>query len=567
MIKKWNLSVLTILLVLVLVAGVTLAATVPDYTQYAKGILQTTAYGKVQGCEANEGKTLIWKGIPYAKTLRWKAPENPDSWSGVFDATKKGNIALQLSGGKLTGSEDCLNLDIYRPNTAETNLPVLVYIHGGNNQTGNSNINMQQFVVAAKAIVVSIEYRLGFLGFNDLPALRTGNALEASGNYTLLDISKSLDWLKANIANFGGNPKNITVSGFSAGGRDVMAMLISPIFAGQFQKAISFSGGMTIANYEAAAKLIAQAMARLVVNDNVKKTEEEAYRWLLTKDKSVTDYLNRLSSDRIITVMPTCNIRMGVFPQLFNDGTVIPKDGFKTKKYNNVPLIMVTGSKEFATFTRSDPEFSAIKDDDLLTNPAIYKSYRFAVDYGSKLYGLANAQEAVEGLIGKYDAPIYTCDFDWGTDPAIVGAKLAKLYGPYHGIWQPFLTNEAGTRIPQDVFQTAGAQDLSRKFIKYITNFIWTGNPNSKGLVEWKPWQDAKTGPTQLLLNADKDKAIITMSQERVKYEDVLKEMEADTSIPQETKDRLIENVLNGRWFSGKMDRYFGNLNTWVQVD
>jgi para-nitrobenzyl esterase len=108
---------------------------------------------------------------------------------------------------------------------------------------------------------------------------------------------------------------------------------------------------------------------------------------------------------------------------------------------------------------------------------------------------------------------------------------------------------------------------LSRKFIKYITNFIWTGNPNSKGLVEWKPWQDAKTGPTQLLLNADKDKAIITMSQERVKYEDVLKEMEADTSIPQETKDRLIENVLNGRWFSGKMDRYFGNLNPWVQVD
>jgi para-nitrobenzyl esterase len=265
--------------------------------------------------------------------------------------------------------------------------------------------------------------------------------------------------------------------------------------------------------------------------------------------------------------MPTCNIRMGAFPQLFNDGIVIPKDGFKTKKYNNVPLIMVTGSKEFAIFARSDPEFAAIKDDELLTNPDLYKSYRFAVDYGSKLYGLANAQEAVEELIGKYGAPIYTCDFDWGSDPAIVGDKLAKLYGSYHGIWQPFLTNEAGSRIPADVFKTAGAQDLSAKFIKYIANFIWTGNPNSKGLVEWKPWQDAKTGSTQLLLNADKEKAIITMSQERIKYEDVLKEMEADTSIPKETKDRLIENVLNGRWFSGRMDRYFGNLNPWVQVE
>jgi para-nitrobenzyl esterase len=78
----------------------------------------------------------------------------------------------------------------------------------------------------------------------------------------------------------------------------------------------------------------------------------------------------------------------------------------------------------------------------------------------------------VEELIGKYNAPIYTCDFDWGSDPAIVGDKLAKLYGSYHGIWQPCLTNEAGSRTPADVFKTAGAQDLSAKFIKYIANFI-----------------------------------------------------------------------------------------------
>jgi para-nitrobenzyl esterase len=539
--------------------------------QYTKGILQTTVYGRIQGYEINQGKTLVWKGIPYAKApvgaLRWKAPQNPDKWNGTFDATRDGNLSVQLSGGKIKGSEDCLNLDIYRPNSAAINLPILVYIHGGCNQHGSSAINVQQFVVSAQAIVVSIKYRLGFLGFNNLPALRRGNAYEASGNYTLLDISKSLDWIKENIAYFGGNPNNITVSGFSAGGRNVVAMLISPIFTGQFQKAISFSGGMTLANYEASAKLIAEAITPLVVKDNVKKTEEEAYRWLLTGDKSVSDYLYRLSADRIINAMPSSNIRMASFPHLFNDGTVLPKEGFNTTKYNDVPLILVTGSKEFASFTRGDPEFRFIKDEDLLSNVEIYKSYRFAVDYGSKFYGLANAQEPAQKMVGRYHAPIYTCDFDWGSDSKIVGEKMAQLWGPYHGIWQPFLTNEPGSRIPGDVFKTAGAQDLATKFQKYIANFLWTGNPNSKGLVEWKSWRDTNIGPTQLLLNADKEKAIITMSSERIKYEDVLKEMEADTSVSKEVKDNLIENVINGRWFSGGLDKYFGNLNPWVQVD
>jgi para-nitrobenzyl esterase len=571
--KKTNLVVSNLLIVWVLVLGVTLVSAAPGYPQYTKGIVQTTIYGKVQGYETNQGKTIVWKGIPYAKApvgvLRWKAPENPDKWNGTFDATKDGNIGMQLSGGKIKGNEDCLNLDIYRPNSNDTNLPILVYIHGGNNQSGSSTseLNPQQFAANAKVIVISLNYRLGLLGFNNLPALKTGNQYEDSGNYTLLDISKSLDWIKANIVYFGGNPKNITVSGTSAGGRDVMAMLISPIFDGQFQKAISFSGGMTIANYEASVKLIAKAIAPLVVEDKVKATEAEAYRWLLRYDKAVKTYLYGLSADRIAKLMAGAGIRMAVFPHLYNDGTVLPKEGFNTTKYNNVPLIMSTGSKEFATFTRGDKEFASIKDKNLLSDPELYKSYRFAVDYGSKLYGLFNAQDSAVKMIGKYHAPIYTCDFDWGSDPEIVGEYFAKLYGSYHVIAVPFLSNEAGTRIPPDAFKSAGTQNLVTKFMKYIANFLWTGNPNSKGLVEWKPWRDANTGPTQLLLNADKDKAVITMSQERIKYESVLKNMEVDTSISTETKDRLIENILSGRWFSGKLDKYFGNLNCWVNVD
>lgn len=107
----------------------------------------------------------------------------------------------------------------------------MFYLHGGNNQTGTSaEFNPQLVATELNAVIVTVNYRLGALGFNPLQALNTGDKIEDSGNYALLDIKLSLDWVKENIAAFGGNPNNITVSGFSAGGRDVMAMLISPIF-------------------------------------------------------------------------------------------------------------------------------------------------------------------------------------------------------------------------------------------------------------------------------------------------------------------------------------------------
>jgi len=540
--------------------------------KYTQGTLQSTKYGKVQGYQDNEGKTLIWKGIPYAKApvgeLRWKAPVDSEKWTSTLDATKDGNMGIQLSDGKIVGSEDCLNLDIYRPNTNATNLPVLLFIHGGNNQTGTSTeISAKKLAVNANCIVVSINYRLGALGFNSLPALKTGDKNEDSGNYTLLDISKSLDWIKDNIKSFGGDSKNITASGFSAGGRDIMAMLISPIFKGQFQKAISFSGGMTTADPEDSTKVIAKAIAPLVVEDKVKATEDEAYKWLQTDSKEVKDYLYGLSADRLAKLMGNASIRMSVFPHLYTDGTVLPKEGFDTKKYNDVPLIMLTGSKEFSLFARYDKRFAAIDDNTLMTNPELNKELRFSIDYGSKLYELFNAEESAERMINNYKSPIYTCDIEWGSNKEVIGDKMAQLAGSYHGVFLPFLTDEVTGfgALYKDSFNNAGAKDLGTKFTKYISNFLWNSNPNSENLVEWKPWTGADRGPTQLIFNADKDKANIVMSEDRTKYEDVLKEIEADTTVSKEVKDKLIKEVLNGRWFSGQIDEHFKNTSLWIK--
>jgi acetyl esterase/lipase len=184
-----------------------------------------TAYGPVKGTE--EGSVRIWYGIPYAKApegdLRWQAPEEPEGWSEVLDCTSPADPAIQFSNNEVTGTEDCLNLDIYAADGAQKQ-PVLVYVHGGNNQTGTSQeIPGVDLVTNDGCVYVSLSYRLGLFGFMCLPAFG-----QDTGNFAMLDIAAALDWIRSNIEAFGGDPGNVTVSGFSAGGRDVMAMLASP---------------------------------------------------------------------------------------------------------------------------------------------------------------------------------------------------------------------------------------------------------------------------------------------------------------------------------------------------
>ena len=532
---------------------------------YSKGVEQNTSYGAVKGYEENNGQTLIWKGVPYAKgpvgDLRWKAPEDPTSWEGVLDSTEAGNLGVQLSNGEIIGSEDCLNLDIYRPNTDEENLPVLLFIHGGNNQTGTSSeIDPSDLAIKANCIVVSVNYRLGVLGFNNLPALKTGDANEDSGNYTLLDIAKSLDWIKENIEGFGGSSENITASGFSAGGRDIMAMLISPIFEGKFQKAIAFSGGMTVADSEESTKVIAKAIAPLVVEDKVKENEDEAYTWLLSEDEDVKEYLYSVSSDRLARLMGNAAIRMSVFPHLFEDGVVIPEEGFDTTNYNDVPLMMVTGSTEFSMFAKGDPYFETLSKEN---NEELEKELDFAVNYGSRLYGLFNAEESASKMSKNYKSSIYTCDFDFGTSESIEGGITE--YGSYHGVFIPFLTGRttgAAATFPES-FEGNGVLDLADNFTSYVSNFLRTGNPNGEGLVTWDSWSE--NGASQLILDVNEDKAVITMSDSHETYDNIIGDMENDTTISEESKENIIKNVLNGRWFSKGLDEHFGNESLWVE--
>ena len=355
-----------------------------------QSLVKATQYGAVRG--AAEDNCNVWYSIPYAAApigdLRWAAPADPTAWTDVLDCTSIGNKAIQAGTDYATGetvvsgSEDCLNLDVYAPDNAKE-LPVLVYIHGGNNQTGSSTeIEGSQIVVDENCVYVSLNYRLGILGFNALPAFQ--NEANPTGNYAMLDIAKALDWVRGNISQFGGDPNNVTVSGFSAGGRDVMAMLISPIFEGKFDKAVVYSGGMTVADEDASAERIAETVAPLVVEDGLAANEELAKEWLLSCDPAVVTYMKSVSADRLCQLMSNAGIRMSVFPHLYADDVVIPSEGFDTKNYNSVPVLMLTGETEFSLFSAYDgyfysPEVMSLdsKTQDLAKS--------FAIEYGSEM--------------------------------------------------------------------------------------------------------------------------------------------------------------------------------------
>ena len=532
--------------------------------------LRNTQFGLVQGAEYEDG--IVWYGIPYGAApvgeLRWQEPVDPDPWSGVKDCSQVSEVAYQYSSSVgVIGTEDCLKLDVYAtPNAYKQ--PVLVFIHGGNNQTGNSrDLIGKELVVKDDCVYVSIDYRLGLFGFNCLPALQRNE--NETGNYTLLDIAKALDWVHDNIKEFGGDPENVTVSGFSGGGRDVMALLVSEMFAGRFQKAIAFSGGMTIADLEKSQSQIAGKMAPLAVEDGLFASAEDAKAWLLTDAEEVREWLYSLDSSRICPLFASAGIRMSAFPHLYGDDVVLPKEGFQTKEYNSVPLLMLTGSTEFSMFAGWDRYFYSAE---MKAYPAdeVQSARHFAIQYGSDMYRIFNAQCSAETMYEKYNSDIYICQIDYGSETSPV--QIPEV-GAFHGIFIPMLSSENKYASSTD-FSVAGYQSIAEKFNRYLKNFMLYGNPNGllwsgvqdkvngrDTLPEWEAW--TPDNKLSMVMDASLSEGFAKCQDVSTTYDAIMDRMEADTSVSEELKLKMIRNVMNGRWFSDALDARYGNPSLW----
>ena len=345
-----------------------------------------------------------------------------------------------------------------------------------------------------------------------------------------------------------------------------MAMLISPVFKNKFDKAISFSGGLTVADADKSKKTIAQKLAPMVVEDGKQNILINAENWLLSdtgKDKkAVRQYLQAMPAERLAPVMAGAVIRMSAFPHLYGDGEVLPEEGFATKHYYSVPLLMLASADEFSSFAARDPFFKdrlGLINNDYKTT----SEFKFANKYGSALYGFFNGQQSAEVLYPHYKADMYVCSFAFAHTADVVGKEYMVRNGALHGIFQPFLTDQGyGYTKNTDAFEQAGSKELSKAFIASIAAFVRTGNPNTPALgTTWQAWNP--TYRPELVWDANRQHARISSINSRVSYAGILAEMSNDKSINEQSKNYIIHNVLNGRWFSDELDAKYGNPSLW----
>jgi para-nitrobenzyl esterase len=432
---------------------------------------RSTAFGDVSGTQL--GGTYAWLGVPYGKAGRWQAPVDPDRWSGTkalvqlaVPCAQVGNFYGPPPAGqdishladamwKPQGQEDCLYFNLWRPATSESGLPVLVFVHGGSGRVGYASDPTYDGAALAKAgnvMVITVNYRLNHFGWFNHPALAVGEPVADSGNFALLDLIQALKFLKSNVARFGGDPANVTLSGQSAGAVVVNGLLLSPLAAGLFHKAISFSGA-AFAYSPSTGQAKANALIdQLLVDDHTSANLASAatYRQAMTTAQ-IKSYLLAKSASDIINaqINPDANGGTGGYREVGSvayplaDGTVVPPittavafthPAIAAGQYNKVPLIYGTTKDEGKLFTQ--PAFR-------ITDGARFNlMHGTPVDApGVTLYDLLNtAQSALTG-------PTYVTIP--GSDVATVGANYST-----------YATTNASGLSPGPAFTTAVFQGV-----------------------------------------------------------------------------------------------------------
>ena len=234
------------------VAGLILAPALSATAEHAAPTAPVVAIQSGKGSGAAEGNALVWRNIPFASAQRWEAPTAAPTWQGMRDGTTPGPICPQKAEGdarNFAQSEDCLNLNVWAPAAKGGKpLPVMVWIHGGSFRVGSGSLPLYdgQQIVSRGVVLVTINDRLGLLGRFAHPDLSKQQAGAPRANYGLMDQVAALQWVQRNIHAFGGDPANVTIFGYSAGGVSVNYLMAAPGAFGLFHKAIAQSGGIQI---------------------------------------------------------------------------------------------------------------------------------------------------------------------------------------------------------------------------------------------------------------------------------------------------------------------------------
>jgi para-nitrobenzyl esterase len=475
-------------------------------------LTQGDVVGFVEGNGAH-----AWLGLPYAAPptgpLRWKPPQPAAPWEQVREATRFGALCPQLNGplsghpgDEVVGDEDCLTLNVYAPKgTAEEaaarHAPVMVWVHGGGNTIGTANTYGVARNLAAKygAVVVTVNYRLGFFGWFHHPALLSADASpeEASGNYGTLDLIAALQWVQANAQAFGGDPGNVTVFGESAGGFNTFSLLASPLARGLFHRAISQSGLPATRTFAEAEHFIDdpepgmgassnELLLKLLIAQGRAADRASARAALQAMSPAdVAAFLRAQSPTALLTHFKGAPFGMFPAPQLLRDGTVLPRvplvEAFADPASgSHVPVLLGTNKEEFKLFMALNPKYVSkwlgvlphIRDE------AVYERDAALV---SDLWKALGTDLPARALAKATPGQVYAYRFDWAEEPPRATVNVAKLLGAAHGLELGFVFDDE--RSEADAFGLDSAENhearvaLAHAMSSYWVQFARTGSP------------------------------------------------------------------------------------------
>lgn len=509
--------------------------------------------GSVVGFEGKHD-TYIWKGIPYVAppvgALRWRAPQTVQSWEGVLETLEYGPACVQppnpTSGPNapefehVVGVEDCLTLNIFSPRRAlaeEASLPVMFWIHGGANIVGSSQLfDASRLASTQNVVVVSINYRLGLMGWFRHASLRASSASEAdhSGNYGTLDIIAALHWVQDNIAAFGGNPDRVTVFGESAGGRNTWSMVQTPLASGLFHGAIVQSGSLKIMDADKSERIAENAPEYPSYENNGEQLVAKIIPSHQTLDRqALAADLRAKRPDQIYAHIKSHPQGLYEQPRLFLDGYVFLEpalDLFQDpSQYNAVPIITGTNRDEDKLFMFYDERWVDLR---LGFLPRVKHEGRYnrAAALGAETWRVFSVDKPAEVITEHGGLPIYTYRFDFD-DLSDTILDMPTLMGAAHGMEIPFVFgthNEAPWKwlFSNEVQRT----ELSDAMMNYWGEFAHTGSPgkgSTGSQVDWLPWQ-AK-GEHIMLFDTKSDGGV-RMVEDRLQIENVKNRLLSDTT-------------------------------------
>jgi len=468
-----------------------------------------------------------WLGVPFARPpvgdLRWRAPRAPEPWQGRREALAFSDWCVQYTtsldegygytAGELHGSEDCLYLNVYAPAFAprevpsgDAALPVMVWIHGGGNVWGRSS-QFDGTALAAKedVVVVTIQYRLGPLGWLAHPALRAtaDEPLDRTANFATLDMLAALAWVRESIAAFGGDPTRVTIFGESAGGRDVASLLVTPQAAGMFERAIIQSGNvdtvpLDVAEGSAPDPFDRKMPGAIGVIDSLlgsaapsTPTETAAAMRRIDVAALYAAYYDPEGAGDL-AINP---------PRVIADGVVLPEEGIldaltRPKSSDSVPVMAGTNRDETKLFNALNSRLTN-RYLGVIILPKDQRMYDLIAEYQSQAWQ-ARAVDAVADALGRSgNDDVFAYRFDWDEEGSFLWTNFATLFGASHSWEIPFLFdnwNYAG-RLDRVLWTEENAEArlaLSRAMMGYWAEFAHTGDPGAGGGPAWEPWDGGR---------------------------------------------------------------------------